>query len=295
MFDFYKKYRIYYSIFANIKAIVYAEKKYTLTTSQKGDKMKKKIVLALSVLVCVFCCAFALAACGDTPASRPYHLLVSETGEQPNHGEIDTTYGEKPDLTKYKLYLEYTKGEIKPLDFNDEKLQVKYYYQPFNTLESERTHIDKLPDEYIAGTYTIEYTYDTLTDFHQQARVYINVNRAASGAFKVLPTKAMWYEWEKTPDAVLKNPKNLTVTKGEDSSTQWQTDDGNGSYNLYIIKKAVYDTFTDTQKTDYDFIGEFIRADYDKSEHEIWGYFPDYESSYDVGEYVYFGNGIANR
>lgn len=252
--------------------------------------MKKKIILTLIGVVCALCCAFGLVACGNDPAPRPLYLLVSETGEQPNYGEhninINITYGEKPDLTKYKLYLNYSNGEIKPLDFNDDKLQVKYSYMPFHT--DVETPIDKLPDEYLAGTYTIEYTYDTLTDFEQQAKVYIAVNQAERGAFKVRPTKTTWYENENTPNVVLTNPKNLTVTYVQNSDdTQWQTNDGNGNYELYYIKKTAYDNFTDEQKTDYEFIYNFYSTDSVKTEHEIWPYYSGHPG-FEPGEYMLF-------
>lgn len=246
--------------------------------------MKKKLITLLTALVCAMVCALGLAACDKDNGNKITHLWVAGTGEQPdgNKLNVNINYGETPDLG-YKLYLYYTDGEKKEIPLTDKKLKVKYSYCEFNS-ESSKT-MEKLPEKYLAGTYTIGYTYDENADI--KAFVNINVDRSESGAFSVQPAKTSWYAEQNTPDLILKNPKGLTVKCLKDGE-KLKSDDTNGNFTLYIIKKAVYDTFTQAQKTDYDYIKEFFSADSKKTEHDIWIYSSGTEYGADVGDYMLF-------
>lgn len=253
--------------------------------------MKKKLITLILAIVCALCCALSLAACNTTTARKVDGLLVAKTGEKPDHGDFalytTITYGEKPKLD-YKLYLSYSDGEIdtNEIAFDDEKLSVEYSF--YNRSSKKTEKIVKLPKEYLAGTYTVAYSYDGASkNSESKATVFINVNAAESGAFCVEPVKSTWYKDEKTPDVILKNPKGLAVKDEESTSTQLQTDDSNGDYSLYYIKKEVYETFTEAQKTDWKFMSDFFSADVNKPEHDIWNYYPDECSA--IGNYMLFG------
>lgn len=241
----------------------------------------KKITLTLLALVCALCCALGLAACGDdTP--KVNGILIVPSGEQPDvtkqHDQVYTeiTYGETPDLSFYKLYLYYGNGDTKELALNDEKLTVVYSYSGFNSTESKT--MEKLPEEWIAGNYSIAYTYDSKSDSQYKATALINVNWAQSGAFSVQPTKLTWSEGEKSPNVILKTPKGLTVTDVESINAVEKSDDSDGCYYLRYVEKQVYDAFTEAQKTDYEFL---------ESCSNVHTYVADIEG-YSVGEYMLF-------
>lgn len=244
--------------------------------------MKKKLISLIMALVCVIACAFGLAACDSGNGNKIMNLWVAKTGEQPDGAELNVniTYGETPDLG-YKLYLCYQNGDKKEIPLTDEKLTVGYSYYKFNSTGSKP--IEKLPDEYLAGSYTIQYTYDGNSDL--KALINININQVEGGAFSVQPAKTTWYVEQNTPDVTLKNPKGLAVQCPKDGE-ELQSNDTNGDYSVYIIKKAVYDAFTEAQKTDYDYIKEFFSADSKKTEHDIWIYFPGIRYGANVGEHM---------
>ena len=248
--------------------------------------MKKKILLSLSVVLCALCCAFGLAACGGV-APKVDGLLVANVGEQPKFTEDPTvstgiTYGEKPNLKFYNLYLHYDNGKIVEIPTDYEKLTAEYSY----SVSGKRTTIEELPDEFLVGLYTIEYTYDGNAE--NKATVNFIVSRAQSGAFTVHPTVATWDTVDNTPNVTVKNPKGQPVIREESASAQQNIDDTNGTYYLHYIKKPAYDGFTDAQKTDYDFIMNFISEDADKPEHEAGKFSPDTAQGMDAGEYMLF-------
>lgn len=246
--------------------------------------MKKKFIPLIMTLVCAIACAFGLAACNSVNGNKIKSLCVAKTGEQPEGTRLNVniTYGETPDLG-YKLYLCYENGDNKEIPLTDEKLTVRYSYCELNS-ETCKT-IEKLPEEYLTGTYTVCYTYDGNSELN--ACVNINISRSEGCAFSIQPAKTTWYAEQKTPDVILKNPKGSSV-KCRQEGEGLQPNDTNGNYSLYIIKKAVYDTFTETQKTDYGYIDEFFSADSKKTEHDIWIYCTDVECGADVGEYMLF-------
>lgn len=244
--------------------------------------MKKKITALILALACALCCAFALTACGgETP--KVNGLLIAKTGESPNPGSVASvtttvTYGQTPDLNFYKLYLSYTNGDTKELDRNDPKLTVKYY----RYASGSDNEIDELPTEYLAGLYTVQYVYDGNEDY--KAKAYINVSRAVSGAFSVLPAKTLWYDDENMPSVTLRNPQGLTVERDEDGSVAAKNDDTNGLFYFYHIKKSAYDDLTAEQRTDYEFIRDYVSDHRD----DAGSFDPRYEYDLPVGEYMIF-------
>lgn len=242
--------------------------------------MKKKLLLIALTLVCAIACACSLAACGDdTP--KVNGIMIVPTGEQPDvtkqHDRVYTeiTYGETPDLLFYKLYLYYNNGDTKELALSDEKLTVAYSYSGFNTTESKT--MENLPDKWIAGYYSIAYTYDGKSDSQYKATANIGVNWAQSGAFGVQLTKSTWFDNEKSPNVILKNPKGLTVTNVGSIDAVEKSDDSDGCYYLRYVEKQVYDTFTEAQKTDYEFL---------ENNSDMQIYVADME--FPVGEYMLF-------
>ncbi len=84
-------------------------KKYTITTTRKGDEMKKKLFPILLILVCSLSCLFALAACKDPAKFTVTYAVDGDSAyvvgidgtPQPGTGviEIAAEYEGKP-LTK---------------------------------------------------------------------------------------------------------------------------------------------------------------------------------------------------
>lgn len=247
--------------------------------------MKKKFITILMAPVCAFTCAFGLVACNKDSTPTVSELLIAKTGEQAAPGSNTVTkqitYGETPDLSDYKLYLHYSNGDIKEIAADDNRLTVGYSYYRFNSATDNS--IEQLPDEYLAGTYSIEYVFNG--NSQRKAVVNIVVNRATSGAFSVEPVKTAWYDDENTSNVILKNPEGATVQKTEQSNALMQTDDTNGVYDLYFIKKEAYDALTEAQKTDFDFIQDLISTDGNDAEKEILPYVPNFLNGVPMGSY----------
>lgn len=239
--------------------------------------MKKKFLLTLLATVCALCCAFGLAACNDKPENKVNGLLVAKAGEQPKDTStallLETSYGVAPDLD-YKLYVSYTNGDKKEIALDDSKLKVEYYYYEYNS-EGD-VAIDELPDELLAGYYSIKYFYDGNTK--HKAVVGITVNRAESGSFSVQLENPVLYTDENVSWATLKNPKGSAVQLADGLSDELISNDSNGEYYLRYVEKSVYDGFTAAQKSDYEFLHDNT---------DVLYYAPEM-SIETVGDYVLF-------
>lgn len=248
----------------------------------------KKLTLTLLVLICALCCALGLAACDNDGDSQMIWLYVAQSGETPSGTSTTYTvkYGETPDLSTYKLYGHYDKNDDREISRTDEKLSVKYYYIPFGGYDTDKKEMSALPTELLAGIYTIEYVYDGNAEL--KAEVDINVERAQKGAFSVQPVKSTWYGNEKTPNVIVKNPKGMTVSADEHGSVDKKSDDSNGYYFLYYIKKSVYDSLTEAQKTDYEFMQNYMSEYGNKGEYNAGSYLPEYNDILRVGDWMIF-------
>lgn len=248
--------------------------------------MKKKLITVLMAPVCAFTCAFGLVACNKDSTPQAIDLLIAKSGEQAAPGSNavtkQITYGQTPDLSDYKLYIHYSDGDIKEISADDDRLTVGYSYYRSNSAEG--SSIAQLPDEYLAGTYSIEYVLNG--NAAHKASVNISVARATSGAFSVEPVRSNWYDDENTSNVALKNPEGVTVQKNENSNALMQTDDSNGVYDLYYIAKEDYDSLTEAQKTDYEFIRELISADSSRTEKKVLPYVPNVLHGVPMGSYM---------
>ncbi len=257
--------------------------------------IKRKIVLSLLSLVCVFCCAFALAACGgnenDTGVS-PNTMLIAKVGEEPNlsdpynsgYDKHSITYGESFVVPEYNCYLYYYDGDVKLVDVNDSRFKVTYFYQGRGT--SEPVQLNEFPEKFLVGRYEAMYEYRCNADFPLRNIVEIEVAAANSGDFKVETEKAVWHTNDEIPNIVLKNPDGtpVTYTGFTTNSSNYAEDDSNGFYRIYYIDKEIYDTFTDEEKTDYDFMNGLWATGQAKS------YNPNYSENakIPVGNYVMY-------
>lgn len=239
--------------------------------------MKKKLIPLILASMCATACAFGLAACGDKNDATGIIVTNTETGSE--ELIVNTTYGEKPNLD-YKLYATYKNGDKKEIPFTDKNLTVRYYYL------GESEPLQKLPDELLSGTYTIQYDY-AVGKSNFRAYVSLNVAQAESSAFRIEPERTTWYVGDGTPYVTLKNPKGSTV-KIKDNDDALQPDDTNGNYFPYMMKKSDYDTLTAAQKTDYDYINDLYAAESEKPEGSIWLYLSDFVEYSPVGEYMLF-------
>ncbi len=243
--------------------------------------MKKKITLALLALVCALCCAVGLAACGGESGPKLDSLRIAKTGEQPDDPHNVTseiTYGETPDLSVYSLYLYYSNGDTENIATNNDKITVKYSYLKKYGLADDWTEIENLPTEWVTGTYTIEYTYDGKTDYNYNAKIIITVVPAKSGAFRVYPTKTTWYENENVSQVTLRNPNGLAVEEVHGIYDANAKNDTNGIFYLNYMQKAKYDSLTEEQKTDLEYL--------DSLNDDVHSYFSD--GQLEAGEYMLF-------
>ena len=146
--------------------------------------MKKKLIPIIMASVCATACAFGLAACNDKNDATG--LIIESAGTGSQELNINVTYGQKPNLD-YKLHCTYTNRDTKEISLDDSKLTTKYFYS-----EAVNETLEKLPDELLSGTYTIQYDY-AVGKSNFQAYVYINVAKAESNAFRIEPEKTTWY------------------------------------------------------------------------------------------------------
>ncbi len=243
--------------------------------------MKKKITLALLALICALCCAVGLAACGGESGPKLDSLRIAKTGEQPDDPHnvtTEITYGETPDLSVYKPYLYYSNGDTEDIATNNDKITVKYSYLKKYGLADDWTEIENLPTEWATGSYTIEYTYDGKTDYNFKANIIITVVPAKSGAFRVYPTKTTWYESENASQVTLRNPNGLAVEEVHGIYDANAKNDTNGIFSLCYMQKAKYDSLTEEQKTDFEYL--------DSLNDDVHSYFSD--GQLEAGEYMLF-------
>ena len=90
--------------------------------------MKKKFLITLSALIFAVTCAFGLAACGNDSPAKIDFLYITDGTNNDFAGQttlnIETSYGEALDLTKYKLFLHDTNNDTKEVLRTDEKFTV---------------------------------------------------------------------------------------------------------------------------------------------------------------------------
>ncbi|MBD5407215.1 MAG: hypothetical protein HDR56_06335 [Treponema sp.] len=86
----------------------------------------------------------------------------------------------------------------------------------------------------------------------------ITVEQTDQGAFSIQPIKATFYTDENMPNVIIRNLKNVEVQYSNAGITDCKTDDSNGFYSLRYIRKEVYDSFADEEKTDWKFMEDFV-------------------------------------
>lgn len=244
--------------------------------------MKKKLITLILALVCAIACAFGLAACGDDSNEMTW-LFVAKSGEQPDGPAIryDLTYGQTPDLSDWKLYGYYRKGDVRELSLTDEKLSIKYTAQ--TGFDTERKEITQLPTVWIRGGYTIEYVYGG--DSNKKATVDISVELAESADFTIQPLGGTtWQSQGEIHKVIVKNPQNAVVTRTSYNDLA-KTDDTDGEYFFYLFQKSAYDGFTQEQKRDHAYLNQYSSENnYDK----VFAYYPEETDVVGVpaGEYM---------
>lgn len=257
--------------------------------------MKKKIITIVAALVCVLTCVFGLAACDDGESGKVFFGITdgvnNDISSSSGYYNIDTVYGQKPDLNQYKLYLYDSQGKIKEeVSKSDSKLSTTYYYIAPNATEDQKQNLTALPSEYLVGTYQIEYVYDGNSDL--KTGVYIGVALAENGDFKVRPAKTTWYSHEVTPKVTLTNPKGKPVTQSaSNDEADVAKDDTNVRdgeiFFYYAVVKSVYDSIPSDKKLDYQYMCYDVLHG-DKQGTDWQYYLPEAEGQLGVGEYMLF-------
>lgn len=256
--------------------------------------MKKKLFTLIVAFVCAVTCAFGLAACNNDNAAKIDDFYVTDGTNNDFPGQttlnIETSYGEALDLSKYKLFLHYTNGDTKEIMRNDEKLSVNYY----NFTDDDYQKVTALPDDMITGSYKIEYVFGAKAEqmdenYEYKAAVNISVLQAQSGNFTVQPILTTWQSEGTRSKVIVRNPKGAEVKSNGGTTFCEKTNDTDGYYVLYLFKKSVYDGFTEAQKKDNQFLDDYWAQDNDnKSEHEVYAFFDDDENFVraSAGEYI---------
>lgn len=268
--------------------------------------MKKKLIHIALALMCVIACTFSFGACNNGSSATINSLYATDGVNNEYTGDkycfIEINYGDALDLTKYKLFLDYSNGDTKEVLRTDEKLSVKYYYiDPWGleTNEDDKQEITALPDDMISGTYMIEYVYDGNIEIELKTAVYVLVSRAESGNFTVQPVGGtIWQSQGAVHNVIVKNPKGEVVQQQEEvvldgyvSYLKPKPNDTDGCYSLYLFEKSVYDSYTEAQKKDYDFLYQcFLDDGQNGNERRIHSYDPE-DENYEVvdvpaGEYM---------
>ena len=264
----------------------------------------KKITLTLLALVCALCCALGLAACNNGNSAKIDFLYITDGTNNDFAGQttlnIETSYGEALDLTKYKLFLHDTSNDTKEVLRTDEKFTVKYY----TFSDDEYKEITALPDDMIRGDYKIEYVYNEKAElkadanYELKAAVLINVTQAESGNFTVQPILKTWQSQGTRSKVIVRNPKGAEVKNewvdidgngGSIPKPVEKTNDTDGNYTLYLFEKSVYDGFTEAQKKDYQYLYNYWEQDNkNASEHKVYAYFNEDDNwvSAAAGEYM---------
>lgn len=265
--------------------------------------MKKKLLLTVLAFVCAITCAIGLAACNNGNSAKIDFLYITDGTNNDFAGQttlnIETSYDEALDLTKYKLFLHDTSNDTKEVLRTDEKFTVKYY----TFSDDEYKEITALPDDMITGSYKIEYVYNEKAElkadanYELKAAVLINVTQAESGNFTVQPILKTWQSQGTRSKVIVRNPK------GAEEKNEWVDIDGNGGsspkpiektndtdghYTLYLFEKSVYDEFTEAQKKDCQFLYNYWAQDNKDSKHKVYVYFHEDDNfvSATAGEYM---------
>ena len=266
--------------------------------------MKKKLLLTVLAFVCAITCAIGLAACNNGNSAKIDFLYITDGTNNDFAGQttlnIETSYGEALDLTKYKLFLHDTSNDTKEVLRTDEKFTVKYY----TFSDDEYKEITALPDDMITGSYKIEYVYNEKAElkadanYELKAAVLINVTQAESGNFTVQPILKTWQSQGTRSKVIVRNPKGAEVKNewvdidgngGSIPKPVEKTNDTDGNYTLYLFEKSVYDGFTEAQKKDYQYLYNYWEQDNkNASEHKVYAYFNEDDNlvSAAAGEYM---------
>lgn len=257
--------------------------------------MKKKLLLTVLAFVCAITCAIGLAACNNGNSAKIDFLYITDGTNNDFAGQttlnIETSYGEALDLTKYKLFLHDTSNDTKEVFRTDEKFTVKYY----TFSDDEYKEITALPDDMITGSYKIEYVYNEKAElkadanYELKAEVNISVVQSQSGNFTVQPILTTWQSQGTRSKVIVRNPKGAEVKSNGGTTFCEKTNDTDGYYVLYLFEKSVYDGFTEAQKKDNQFLDDYWSQDNDnKSEHEVYAFFDDDDNFVraSAGEYI---------
>lgn len=240
--------------------------------------MNKKIISVALASVCAATCAVALSACADKDRHKVVELSVA-LSDDPHNGSNSANktiyYGETPDWNFYKLYVRYSNGDTEEIPATDGNLTVKYSFLGQHT--SSTSEITALPDKVVAGTYTIEYTYEGVSN---KASAHLYVAQATNGAFTVKPTVSTWYSNAKSPSATVVGPQGAPVTEVDEATGVLTDNDTTGTVlNIKYVEKSVYDGLTEAQKTDYDYMFALENSHY---------FEPNRDFIYEAGEYVLY-------
>lgn len=240
--------------------------------------MNKKIISVALASVCAATCAVALSACADKDQHKVVELSIA-LSDDPHNGSNSANktiyYGETPDWNFYKLYVRYSNGDTEEITATDGNLTVKYSFLGQHT--SSTSEITALPDKVVAGTYTIEYTYEGVSN---KASAHLYVAQATNGAFTVKPTVSTWYSNAKSPSATVVGPQGAPVTEVDEATGVLTDNDTTGTVlNIKYVEKSVYDGLTEAQKTDYDYMFALENSHY---------FEPNRDFIYEAGEYVLY-------
>lgn len=253
--------------------------------------MKKRIITTVLAFACTVMCAFGLMACGGEKPAQIEHFYATKGVDMDNSYSgytdiwLDTTaYGEKVDLSKYKLFLYYTDGSSKEVARNDAKLTVKYYTYALTAMEADKQEVDALPANKTRGNYVIEYTYDGNTAL--KASVSFCVDQAQSGNFTLsVQGGTTWQANGPCHNVNVLNPHAGKVTEEmEDISGDGTSlapkkpenkNDTDGIYDLYLFKKSVFYGFSAEQRQNYVFLDNEWSKENGKDDPNIVRYSPE--------------------
>lgn len=212
--------------------------------------MKKRVLIIVAALICALSCVVGLVACGGGDAKIDMFYVSDGVNIEPSGGglSVEVEYGQKPDLSKYALFLHYSDNSKKEISPSDGKVSVKYYYSPTGAFDNGE-EISALPSDMNRGGYTVEYTYDGNADL--KARLLISVYQAEGGNFTLRLARSTVYDNELQPAVSLLNPNNLHMEKAENIMSDDLLAKNDTQYReigYYAIPETVYAGLTDTQK-----------------------------------------------
>lgn len=251
----------------------------------------KKFFTLCAAGVCAIGCAVGLIGCGEeeTGGKNVGGIYITDGVNNDYNGNVNyniqSTYGQSVDLDGYKVLVHYSDNSYGELNRTDPKLSVAYSY--LKDYAPERESIAALPQKMLTGTYYIEYTYDGNSSY--KAEVSISVSPADGGNFTVRTGKSNWYYNESAPAVTLVNPSGATVeeqAEGEALSADDVNYSGTDVNRFIAVDKERYDALTAEQKSDYDYMSDFIFGS--GNENNYFFYSGGQKYALPVGEYMVF-------